>query len=200
MFQGLAAAQGVAVERRSYSVDWRVLEPTEAMWCAIVVESPGINRTEPVEGASAFHDADHGYRGNVPIEDVTQRRYRFWGEPGGIHDGHCINFLEAEGRWYLYDVSFFDHGIELERFELPPTDHRRIEIGTQGTLRSAYFDQAVSFMLGSLEADGKFFQCMHGAPGPGEPPHKPCPPVNGLSVRTPTIPDGGPGITFLWGP
>jgi hypothetical protein len=98
----------------------------------------------------------------VPIEDIRQRRYRFWGEPGGIHDGHCINFLEAEGRWYLYDVCFFDHGIALERFELPPTDHRRIEIGTQGTLRSAYLDKAVSFML-SLEADGHYFECSHGA-------------------------------------
>src|SRR5690606_5750444 len=57
LFQGLAAAQGVPVHRRSYSVDWRALAPTEAMWCAIVVEAPGINRTEPVEGASAFHDA-----------------------------------------------------------------------------------------------------------------------------------------------
>ena len=96
-------------------------------------------------------------------------------------------------------MCFFDHGIELERFELPPTDHRRIEVGGQGTFRSAYLDKAVSFMLGSIEADGHYFECSHGAHQPGE-PSKPLPPVNGLSVRTPTVPDIGPGITFLWGP
>ena len=69
----------------------------------------------------------------------------------------------------------------------------------QGTFRSAYLDKAVSFMLGSLEADGHYFECSHGAHQPGE-PSKPLPPVNGLSVRTPTVPDIGPGITFLWGP
>lgn len=200
LFQGLAAAQGVPVQRRSYSVDWRSLTPTEAMWCAIVVEAPGINRAEPVEGASAFHDADHGYRGIVPIEDVTRRRYRFWGEPGGIHDGHCINFLEADGRWHLYDVCFLDRGIPLDRFELPPVDHRRIEVGQMGTFRSAYLDRAVAWMLGSLEADGRFYQSIHGTCPGNAPASTPCPPTNGLSVRTETIPDEGPGITFLWGP
>jgi hypothetical protein len=200
MFQGLAAAQGVPVLRRSYSVDWRCLTPTEAMWCAIVVSAPGINRAEPVEAPSAFHDADHGYRGTVPIEDVTLRRYRFWGEPGGIHDGHCINFLEADGRWYLYDVCFLDHAIALDRFELPPADHSRLEVGQQGTFRSAYLDRAVDFMLGSLEADGRYYESVHGACPGKAPSSTPCPPTNGLSVRTDTIPDEGPGITFLWGP
>jgi hypothetical protein len=55
-------------------------------------------------------------------------------------------------------------------------------------------------MLGSLEADGRFYQSIHGACPGNAPASTPCPPTNGLSVRTATIPDEGPGITFLWGP
>jgi hypothetical protein len=196
MFQGMAAAHGVAVERRSYSVDWRVLNDEEARWCAIVVQAPGLNRSEPVEEASQFHDAADG-----TVRTVTERRYRFWGAPGSIHDGHCVNLLRHAGQWYLYDVSFLDHAVPLGDFT-PPAPDQQHRLGTSGlgNFRPAYLDKAVAYMLGSLRLDGTVYRSRHCTePGSG-PHHTPCKTVNGLTVPTATIPDDGPGITFFWGP
>ncbi|MDH5197128.1 MAG: hypothetical protein OEY20_07755 [Gemmatimonadota bacterium] len=199
MFQGMAAAHGVAVERRSYSVDWRTLDDQAALWCAIVVREPGLNRTAPVEQASRFHDADHGADGTV--REVTEPRYRFWGAPGSIHDGHCVNLLQHDGEWYVYDVSFFKHAVALRDFTLPPPDQQR-RLGTSGlgNFRTAYLNEAVAYMLGSLRVRGTLYQSRHCSdPGSG-PHHTPCVTENGLTVRTATVPDDGPGITFFWGP
>jgi len=201
MFQALAAAHGVAVERRSYSVDWRELGASKEMWCAIVVRAPGLNRSEPVERASVFHDTVDGPNGYGAVRDVEERRYRFWGEPGGIHDGHCINFLRHEDTWYLYDVSFLDHPVAVGAFTPPAPDRqRRIATSTLGGFQTAYLDKAVPFMLGSLTVDGKLYRSHHDAdPGAGA-PDTPCDTVNGLSVATPTLPKAGDVITFFWGP
>jgi hypothetical protein len=70
------------------------LEPKESMWCAIVVEAAGINLKEPAEG-EYLPRREPRLRGYVPIEDRTTAAVPVLGEPGGIHDGHCINFLRA---------------------------------------------------------------------------------------------------------
>jgi len=191
MFQAMAAAQGVSVERRSYSVDWRQEPRDEARWCAIVVRHPGVNRTEPGESASTFHDTDVAGP-HAPVVDVTERRYRFWGVPGGVRDGHCVNFLRSAGRYYLYDASFMTTAVPLEGFALPDPDRStRVRVDTQGSFKSAYLDGAVAYMLGCLHHNGRFYETAHNPTGET---------VNGLSVLTSTIGADGPGIDFYWGP
>lgn len=192
MFQALAGAQGVTVERRSYSVDWRVEAHDEARWCAIVVRHPGLNRKTPAEAASTFHDTDLAGVADGPVTEVTEPRYRFWGIPGGVLDGHCINFLQSDGRYYLYDASFMSESVALDDFELPVPDRKtRVSADALGTFRQAYLDRAVAFMLGSMHRNGHLYRTVHQQTGES---------VNGLSVLTSAIGDAGPGITFYWGP
>ena len=96
MFQQMAHCQGVFVHRRRFLVDWRTLPSGEDLWCAIVVRSGGLNQPHPTEAAREFHDNDSEYPITAPLvlTTRTERRYRFWGLPGGFCDGHCINFLE----------------------------------------------------------------------------------------------------------
>jgi hypothetical protein len=198
MFQALAGTQGVTVERRSYLVDWpaaTLKDPkADAKWCAIVVQHAGINRTEPVEGAAMYHDADKAPLATSPLADSMQRRYRFWGQPGKIADGHCINFLKHESHWYLYDSSFFDHAIELQRFTLPdPGGTTSIDVREQGDFLPAYLARAVDFMLGTLDNRGTRFTTEHPAPGAAGGRTR-----NGLSVKTPVVLESGDSIRFYW--
>ncbi len=197
MFQAMAAAQGVHVERRSYLVDWRAEARRESRWCAIVVRHPGLNRDRPVERASTFHDADVYPRKAGPIVRRQDRRYRFWGHPGHAADGHCINLLRHRGRWYLYDASFRRTAAALGAVELPPPSNlRRVPVERLGAFKRAYLDGAVGHMLGSLLHRGHLYRTEH---------PDPCHPLfggkltrNGLTVRTALIPPRDRDITFYW--
>lgn len=197
MFQAMAAAQGVHVERRAYLVDWRVEAKDESRWCAIVVKSPGLNRNRPTERASTFHDADIAPRRRGPIARRVERRYRFWGHPGTAADGHCVNFLRHRGHWYLYDASFRRTAARLTHFELPkPSATRRVPVDTLGSFKRAYLDGAVDHMLGSLLHDGRLYLTRH--PDPCHPRFNSSRMHNGLTVRTTLIPPRDRDITFYW--
>jgi hypothetical protein len=197
MFQAMAAAQGIRLERRAYLVNWESLPGDRARWCALVVTSPGLNRSRPVEAASRFHDADRRPISRSPVQSVTRRRYRFWGQPGQLGDGHCINFLRFRGRWYLYDASFRSSAVALSGFALPRSNPARaVPIRALGTFRRDYLDQAVDYMLGSLAGDGRLYETEH--PSPDQPDPLGQQVINGLSVETRIVPDGGNTISFYW--
>lgn len=197
MFQAMAGAQGVRVVRRSYLVDWRVERHEVMRWCALVVEAPGLNRQRPVERGSTFHDADRGPGPHQPVRRVRARRYRFWGHPGQVADGHCVNFLRHRGRWYLYDASFRRRAVRLADFRLPAASTTRtIPVEQLGSFQAAYLDEAVGHLLGSLRHAGRFYRTTH-----PEPDHPECGgrrTRNGLTVRTAIIPPRARNITFYW--
>ncbi len=199
MFQALAGSQGVEVERRTFLVDWPVADTPQVRWCAIVVENPGINRAEPVEGPSEYHDANTHPLATSGVISLRQRRYRFWGSPGNQADGHCINFLRHKGRFYVYDACFFDRAIPLRNFRLPPTEVATpLPIAGLGTFKQAYLDQAVHHMLGSVEADGELYACR--IPQPGVPGFEKAHTINGLTVRTTILPRHETALAFYWRP
>ena len=196
MFQAMAGAHGILLERRFMAVDWRVETAEQARWCAIVVEAPGLNREEPEEHASTFHDIDERLKANSPVERHHQRRYRFWGLPGKVLDGHCINFLRSEGGWILYDASFLIRA-ELKEFSLPASNPTRaLPVEALGDFKEAYLDRAVNFMLGSLQHDGKLFRTLH--PDPQDPAFQDGVTRNGLTLDTAGIPKRDAVITFYW--
>ena len=196
MFQALAGAQGVHLERRQFAVDWRPEPEHQARWCAIVVETPGLNRKTPAEGASTFHDIDRRPTAKAPLEVEHQRRYRFWGIPGLVGDGHSLNFLHSGGHWYIYDASF-QLRVELHGFELPPSNPRHsIPIEELGDFKEAYLDQAVNFMLGSLDHEGKLLETVH--PEPNADGFSKGETRNGLSIKTSLIEKHDALITFYW--
>lgn len=199
MFQALAGSQGVLVERRTFLVDWPVVETPQVRWCAIVVSNPGVNRSEPVDGASEFHDANSHPLRTCPVANLRERRYRFWGSPGKQADGHCINFLRHQGRYYLYDACFFDHGIALRQFQLPRTAAAApLPVSRLGSFKPAYLDRAVDHMLGSVKADGKLYRCE--IPNPAEPGFEHARTLNGLTVRTALVPRDQTALAFYWRP
>lgn len=197
MFQAMASAQGIRVERRAYLVNWEALPGARVRWCALVVTDPGLNRSRPAEGASRFHDADERPISRSPVQSVTQRRYRFWGQPGKLADGHCVNFLRFRGRWYLYDASFQSAAGPLRGFALPRSNPARaVPVGTLGSFRRDYLDRAIEYMLGSLPGDGRLYKTEH--PDPGQPDPLGQRVVNGLSVETKVVPHAGATISFYW--
>ncbi len=197
MFQALAGAQGVHLERRQIGVDWRLEPANQARWCAIVVENPGLNRKRPAEGPSTFHDIDRRPLARCRIDRELVRRYRFWGIPQQVGDGHSLNFLFSGGRWYLYDASF-QLRVALRGFTLPAANpRRRVPVGRLGNFKAAYLDRAVNFMLGSLDHRGKLFATRH--PDPEAPPGSRAKQThNGLTVKTSLIEEAGARITFYW--
>lgn len=197
MFQAMAGAQGVRVLRRSYLVDWRVEQHEVMRWCALVVEAPGLNRQRPVERGSTFHDSDHGPGPDQPVQRVTTRRYRFWGHPGQVADGHCVNFLRHRGHWYLYDASFLRRAVRLDDFRLPaPSMTRTVPVERLGSFQAAYLDEAVDHLLGSLRHAGRLYRTRH--PDPDHPQFDSRSTRNGLTVRTAIIPPRARNITFYW--
>ena len=194
MFQALAGAQGVHLERRQLGVDWRAGRRNQARWCAIVVDTAGLNRRKPAEAASTFHDVKRRPLSRSRIETERVRRYRFWGIPGLVGDGHSLNFLQSDGRWYVYDASF-QLRAELRGFELPPANPARsLLISKQGNFKEAYLDRAVNYMLGSLQHDGKLYATEH--PDPESPKSPVRATRNGLSVKTALV--DAARITFYW--
>jgi hypothetical protein len=196
-FQQMAHCQGVFVHRRMFCVDWRTVAGGEAHWCAIVICRGGLNRAHPTHGPSEFHDNDGGVfplPGAVALTTRVERRYRFWGAPGKIVDGHCINFLEYEGKLYLYDACFGVGPVEIAS-PLPPTNPNIVQGGPQlASLKGRYLDGAIDYMLGSLYNGGVFVESIYVHP-PGIPVR------NGVTVRTRDIPEvvnGDHGLTFRW--
>lgn len=197
MFQAMAGAQGIWIERRAYLVNWEILPRARVRWCALVVTDPGLNRSRPAEAASRFHDADERPVSRTPVQSVRRRRYRFWGQPGKLADGHCVNFLRFRGRWYLYDASFQTTAGPLRGFALPRSNPARaVPVGALGSFRRDYLDRAIDYMLGSLPADGRLYETVH--PDPGQPDPLGQHVVNGLSVETRIVPDAGATISFYW--
>jgi hypothetical protein len=197
MFQAMAASQGVAVERRAFLVDWQNESGGRARWCAIVVRKPGINRETVAEAASTFHDVRRRPVKQAPVRSTTVSRYRFWGVPENVGDGHCVNFLRHDGRWYLYDACFMSQAVALPGFSLPRSNSTRaVPIGKLGSFRARYLDHAVSYMLGSLRNEGRLFRTVH--PDPGDPGYGKEPVINGLTIRTPIVPRPGQLISFYW--
>lgn len=193
LFQALAGSQGVKVERRTYLVDWRVEALQECRWCAIVVRHPGLNRKRPQEQASTFHDTA---RRHGPVQRRHERRYRFWGHPGTMADGHCINFLKYRGTWFVYDPSFRRRAVPLQRFRPPHPSPHPIAVDGLGTFKAAYLEGSVDHMMGTLVHDGRLFRSLH--PDPDHPEFNSTQMRNGLTVRTRAIPARRRDITFYW--
>jgi hypothetical protein len=195
MFQQMAHCQGVFVHRRRFLVHWRSRPNNEILWCAIVIRNGGLNQQPPTDGPSEFHDNETEFPITTPIILKTQfeRRYRFWGTPIIIPDvwygdGHCINFLEYQGRLYLYDSCFQIGPIEID-FPLPPETITIIGGLELASFKSRYLNKAVDYMLGSLYNGNDFYQTI-------------APSQNGMTVKTACIPDiiqGEAGISFYWG-
>lgn len=197
MFQAMAGAQGIHLERRAFLVNWQPLAGDRAKWCALVVTDPGLNRSHPAEAASRFHDADQRPISRTPVQNLTRRRYRFWGHPRQLGDGHCVNFLRFRGRWYLYDASFQSACVPLTRFTLPRSNPARaVPVGSLGGFRRGYLDRAVDHMLGSLPGDGRLYETVH--PDPGQPDPLGHTVENGLSIETSIVPHAGAAISFYW--
>jgi hypothetical protein len=196
-FQQMAHCQGVFVHRRRFLVDWRQLTNGEEHWCAIVIRDGGLNQAEPTHDPSTFHDNDAGFPipagTNVPITMRTERRYRFWGLPNFHYDGHCVNFLQYDGRLYLYDACFAVGPTEINA-RLPENNVNVAQGGANlAPFKAAYFDAAIDYMLGSIRNGRDFLQSFR-VPN--------FPYVNGMTVRTAHIPHvvgGNDGLTFRWG-
>ncbi len=226
MFQAMAGCQGVAVHRRCFFLEWRVADDGDAMWCAVVIAKPGTGRKVPEEDASEFHDTELPLTPTSIVHDVEQQRYRFWSAPPQTEDGrqveqlnygggHCINFLEHDGRLYLYDTCFNDRGVVVD-MKLPPSDYqnegytdgpevteggiRSISVSEQGDFKQQYLQNVMEHMMGCLRAGGRQYESVDSS-------------VNGLTVPTRSIPTALPGeglslqgvadprpITFFWGP
>jgi hypothetical protein len=191
LFQQMAHCQGVFVHRRCFLVDWREQGNGEVLWCALVIREGGLNQPQPTHAASEFRDNDTTFpiTTPIPLATRTEARYRFWGRPGDYQDGHCINFLEHNGRLYLYDACFCRESVEVD-MPLPPDDFSVLG-GTQlSSFKAEYLDRAVAYMLGTLYNGSTLHRSDHTRR------------INGMSVRTdliPTVVRGDPGLTFSWG-
>jgi hypothetical protein len=191
-FQQMAHCQGIFLHRRCFLVDWRALPNGEEQWCALVIRAGGLNQPHPIHPASRFHDNDTVFPLAAPcvLSTRTEPRYRFWGRPGFLRDGHCVNFLEHKGRLYLYDACFGAGPFEIDS-PLPPDDFSRWGGMQLASFKGRYLDGAVDYMLGTLY-NGTVLLRSVWASG-----------TNGMTVRTALIPDqvgAHPGLTFYWGP
>jgi hypothetical protein len=196
-FQQMGHCQGVFVHRRMFCVDCRPMPGGEQHWCAIVVCDGGLNRAQPTHPASEFHDNDGGmfpFPGAVVLTTRFDRRYRFWGWPNRIFDGHCLNFLEHGGRLYLYDACFERGPVEIN-MPLPPTNGAAHGGAQLAPFKASYLDGAIDYMLGTLlngtvpvRSIWSVFPQLVAV-------------QNGVTVRTRDIPEvinGGHGLTFRW--
>jgi hypothetical protein len=196
VFQHMAHCHGVFVFRRAFLVDWRTFAgetPEQVQWSALVCRKGGLNEASPTEQASEFHDDDTIFPQADPAfnaHSVVERRYRFWGAPGVVRDGHCINFLEYGGALYLYDPSFAAGPFQID-MPLPPNDSSILGGAAMANFKSVYLDTAFDHMLGSLSAGITFYETNAAT----------APPTNGLTVKCAVIPqeiDKIDQITFYW--
>jgi hypothetical protein len=194
MFQQMAHSQGVFVHRRFFRVHWRQLQNGEERWCALVIRSGGLNRPRPSHPLATFRDHD-GSLADVRTATLAQRteyRYRFWGMRGQFADGHCINFLQHDGRLVLYDACFGLGPVEIDG-PLPPDDGSIWGSQQLASFKARYLDNAVDYMLGSLYNSGSLWRSSRGTSFALE--------QLGVTVRTAQIPEtdnGIDGLTFGW--
>ena len=185
----MGGAHGIELVRRNFYTDWRDEPLGEVRWNAIVVASPGLNRSEPEEGASTFHDVDGGSPATGNVTTRRERRYRFWGLARNFADGHSIALLPHDGDWYVYDGCFFTDAVRIRGFTVPRPSRTALPIDALGDFKQAYLERAVPWMLGSLLNHGKLYRSVH---QPNQPTR------NGLTPRTSLLPAGGDTITFYW--
>jgi len=192
-FQQMAQCQGVFVYRRRFLVDWRVVAGGDEHWCAIVVRNGGLNQTSPTHPATTFHDHNGEFPipagTTVPLTTITEPRYRFWGLPGYLNDGHCINFLDHEGKVYLYDACFIIGPVVINS----PIPANNLAVPQGGAalapFKTAYLDDAIDYMLGTVRNGAAILRSVPTS-------------QNGMTVRTANIPQtiaGADGLTFRWG-
>lgn len=206
VFQQMAHCQGVYVHCRWFGVVWRenFLREKQVAWNGIVVSDGGLNQMDPTYYPAYYHDNDLEF----PIKDKATiietkplYRYVFCGNPNGPYDGHCINFLQYEGKLYLYDPSFAKGPIEVD-MELPP-EHDQIWGGKKiASFKANYLDKNVDYMLGSFYNGDKLYETKEY----NENNEELLIPVYGMTVKTSIIPDtfeeNGTeyeSLSFYWG-
>ena len=204
MFQAMAAAHGISLERRMFLVD-RVdhssEEAPDVKWDAIVVRKGGVGLPYPVEVPSTFHDARYNGGSVGSAEVYTESRYRFWGIANGHHDGHCVNFLKdaTTGKYTLYDPSFGTEGIELDLTELPEPKLETVDSWDVGNFKEAYLDDNIEYLMGSLFAGGEPYKAFWDFRLSCSEVHH-IASFNGVTVETRSIKERALPIPFLWGP
>lgn len=196
LFQQMAHSQGVFVHRRSFMVEWRVRPNGEEHWCAIVICKGGLNQPQPTPDESEFHDNHTGFpiTAQIALLSGWSHRYRFWGLPDDVADGHCVNFLEHDGAVYLYDACFGVGPVPLPT-GVPVADENVTSTAADvSAFRASYLDNAIDYMLGSVYNGPGFHRTFgpHDVPPEGQ---------NGMTVRTRDIPPlvgGLQGVTLRW--
>jgi hypothetical protein len=180
MFADMAAAHGISVSQRCFILQGDAAPP-EGKWVDIVIKAPGLNLSEPTVDPSDWKDVDNKlaypyplYLGDSSKKDdvtcVTEKRWAF----SSPYDGHCIDFLEYDGKVYLYDPSF-GTGPFNNTFTSVPTGSMT---GTAlSGFRKNYHDRAIDYMHGVI----LYRECATCAPT-GNPNVR-------LDVKTRNIPD-----------
>jgi len=153
MFADMVGGHGVAASRRCGLLQ-NDAAPPEGKWADIVIKAAGLNLSEPVPDPSEWKDVDKKSAYPYPlyladpskkddITYVTERRWAF----SSPYDGHCIDFLEYDGKVYLYDPSF-GTGPFNNTFTSVPSGSMK---GTALTgFRKNYHDKAIDYMQGVI--------------------------------------------------
>ncbi len=154
MFADMAATHGVFLHRRCFILQNDAVPSPEAKWLYIVIKAAGLNRSEPATDPWNWGDVDKKsaypyplYLGNLSKKDdvnyVTEKRWAF----ASPYDGHCIDFLEYDGKVYLYDPSF-GKGPFNNTFTSVPSGSMT---GTAlSTFRTNYHDKAIDYLRGVI--------------------------------------------------
>lgn len=163
MFAHMAGCQGVFVNQKFYQLKNDAAPSPEVKWYAIVIKDGGLNQPQPTHAAQNFNDVDSVYP-NPSQSDITIRNEKRYVFSSG--DGHCINFLDYQGKLYLYDPSFGKGPFDNTFTALPSGD----TTGTALTnFRANYHDKAIDYMKGYIKL--------------GDGTHK------SLTIKTTLIPD-----------
>lgn len=194
-FQQLAHCQGITLARRCLTIV-AVPQPRQQQWWhALVIKSPGLNQRAPQAEMQTFYDVDARFpppSGEpTPVSTTTEPRYVFAGWPremvGVQPASHCLNFLQEEdGGLLLYDPSFGWGPYALAPLPHNPGDF--VSDAALADLKAVYLDEAVDYLLGSVENGAELYQTAW----LGDPPQ----PVDGLCVKTSLIPAAA--ITIAW--
>ncbi|MCP4154302.1 MAG: hypothetical protein GY757_41645 [bacterium] len=206
VFQQMAHCQGVYVYCRWFGVVWRenFLREKQVAWNGIVVSDGGLNQINPTYPPAYFHDNDVEFpiKDKIKMKDpAVDYRYVFCGNSHGPYDGHCINFLQYEGKLFLYDPSFGKGPIEVD-MALPPENDEIWGGKKIASFKANYLDKNVDYMLGSFYNGDKLYETKEYDKN-GE---SLLVPAYGMTVKTSLIPDtfmeNGKqydSLAFYWG-
>ena len=152
VFYDALGTQGIHVSRFCYILK-DVNPRTPEKWHGIVVQAPGLGRTEPTFSARTCRWVDEeyplpSYFGDLsPGDDVaveTKKVYTFYAP----NDGHCVNLLSDNEEVYLYDLSF-GTGPWPDTFDsIPASGYYQGE--ELHDFRANYHDYAVDHMQGKV--------------------------------------------------